>query len=98
MIRKIAVYVVAFAVLASADPATAQQAGKVYRIGFLTSGSGQFFKDWLSAFRQGLRELGYVEGKNVVIEERYGKGRSERMPELAAELVRLKADGNCSPR
>ncbi len=92
MTRTLAFLVTAFAFLAFAHPATAQQTGKVWRIGFLTSGSGEPFKDWLSAFRQGLRELGYVEGKNIVIEERYGKGRSERMPELAAELVRLKAD------
>ena len=46
----------------------------------------------MAAFRQGLRELGYVEGKNIVIEERYGEGRLERMPELAEELVGFKAD------
>ena len=92
MQKMIAFFATALAILLSTYPATAQEAGKVYRIGFLTSGSVEPFKDWLPAFRQGLRELGYVEGKNVVIEERYGKGRSERMPELAAELVRLKMD------
>ena len=48
--------------------------------------------DRIEAFRQGLRELGYVEGKNIVIEWRYGEGKPERVTELAAELVRLKVD------
>ncbi len=74
-------------------PAQAQQAGKVYRIGFLTTGSpNRTFKLRMAAFRQGLIKLGYVEGKNVVIEERYAKGRKERLPALASELVRLKVD------
>ena len=93
MTRKITILVAAFAVLVATIPAAAQQAGKVYRIGFLTGASPvKTFKARMAAFRQGLRELGYVEGKNIVIEERYGKGRDERMPELAAELVRFKAD------
>ncbi|MCH7571224.1 MAG: ABC transporter substrate-binding protein [Deltaproteobacteria bacterium] len=74
-------------------PAQAQQAGKVYRIGFLTTGSpNRTFKLWMAAFRQGLKKLGYVEGKNVVIEERYAKGRKERLSALASELIRLKVD------
>ena len=76
MNRKFALLVTAVVLLASALPATAQQAEKVYRIGFLTGGSPvKTFKDRMGAFRQGLRELGYVEGKNIVIEERYGKGQ-----------------------
>ena len=56
----------------------------------------------VEAFRQGLRELGYVEGKNINIEYRYAEGRLERLPELAEELVRLRVDifvepSNCSP-
>ncbi len=79
--------------LAGPLAAEAQQAGKVYRIGFLTPGSPvKSFKLRLTAFRQGLRKLGYVEGKNIVIEERYAKGRRDRLPKLAAELVRLKVD------
>jgi putative ABC transport system substrate-binding protein len=71
----------------------AQQAGKVYRVGFLTTGSPvRTFKLRMAAFRQGLKKLGYVEGKNVVIEERYAKGRKEQLPALALELVRLKVD------
>ena len=65
----------------------------MHRIGFLTSGSpNKAFKDRMAAFRLGLRELGYIEGKNIVIEERYGKGRHEKLAELAGKLVRLKAD------
>jgi putative ABC transport system substrate-binding protein len=93
MRRKIAFFITAFAVLFSVHMAAAQQAGKVYRIGFLTAASPvKAFKARMAAFRQGLRELGYVEGKNILIEERYGKHQPERMPELAAELVRFKAD------
>jgi putative tryptophan/tyrosine transport system substrate-binding protein len=73
-------------------PAEAQQARKVPRIGFLRSGSPSSVASELDAFRQGLRELGYEEGKNIVIEYRYAEGKNERWPELAAELLRLKVD------
>jgi len=68
----------------------AQQAGKVPLIGRLEQGPGSSATD--SAFRQGLRELGYVEGQNILLEYRYAEGRAERLPDLAAELVRLKVD------
>ena len=68
--------------------AKAQEAGKVARIGMLVSSSSPF----VEAFKQGLRELGYVEGRNIVIEYRSTDGRDERLPGLAAELVRLKVD------
>ncbi len=74
-------------------PAEAQQAGKVHRIGFLVFGpppSGA--SPSLKALRQRLRELGYVEGQNLILEPRYAKGNIGRLPGLAAELVRLKAD------
>ena len=71
-------------------PVEAQQAGKVYRIGYLFTGTSARDKSLLAAFQQGLQELGYLEGKNIVIEQRYGK-RHQR-PALAAELVRLKVD------
>ena len=92
MVRQIVIVVTAFFLLVSTYPAVAQQAEKVYRIGFLTSGPVQHFKPWMAAFRKGLQELGYVEGKNIVIEERYAKGRREKIPGLVAELVRLKVD------
>ena len=75
--------------LGSMPLARAQQPPKVPRIGFLTSATGDPATE---AFRQGLRELGYVEGKNINIEYRYAEGRFERLPELAKELVRLKVD------
>jgi ABC-type uncharacterized transport system substrate-binding protein len=70
----------------------AQQPTKVPRIGFLSAFSGSSLSARIEAFRQGLRELGYVEGKNVVIESRYAEGRLDRLTDLAAELVRLKVD------
>ncbi|MEE9144396.1 MAG: hypothetical protein V3U06_06480 [Candidatus Binatia bacterium] len=75
------------------SPVEAQQAGKVYRIGFLDFRFRSTTTDPRHvAFRQGLRELGYVEGQNLVIEYRSAKGKRERLPEVAAELVRLKVD------
>jgi putative ABC transport system substrate-binding protein len=78
--------------LAVAVVAQAQQPTKVPRIGFLTAPSPSVQADRTEAFRQGLRELGYVEGKNIVIEWRYAEGKLDRLPALAAELVRLKVD------
>ena len=73
------------------DPAGAQQTAKVPRIGYLSSASpsATLAPD---AFRQALRELGYVEGKNIVIEQRYAELKLDRLPDLAAELVHLKVD------
>jgi putative tryptophan/tyrosine transport system substrate-binding protein len=78
--------------LALCIPAPAQQPGKIPRIGFLSSLSPAVVSDRLEAFRQGLREHGYVEGKNIAIEYRYAEGNLDRLPALAAELVRLKID------
>ena len=72
--------------------AEAQQPKKVPRIGFLSAASASAVSARIEAFRQGLRELGYVEGKNIVIEYRYAEGKLDRLPALAAELVRLKVD------
>ena len=69
-----------------------QHPRKQARIGYLTGRALEFERPWLAAFRQGLRELGYVEGQNVVIEERHAAGRSEKLPGLAAELIRLNVD------
>jgi putative tryptophan/tyrosine transport system substrate-binding protein len=78
--------------LAPCLPAQAQQLKKTPRIGFLTGDSLSAMSDRREAFRQGLRELGYVEGKNIVIEWRSTEGKADRRPALAAELVRLKPD------
>ncbi len=83
---------VAVAVLAVRVLAEAQQPKKVPRIGFLATVSPSTISSRVDSFRQGLRELGYVEGKNIVIEWRYGDGKLDRLPALAAELVRLKVD------
>src|SRR5215831_6194864 len=74
--------------------ALAQAQGKVWRVGFFYFGSRQSALDTgrYNAFVQGMRELGYVDGKNVVIEARFGDGKIERAPGLAAELVQLKVD------
>jgi len=72
--------------------AGAQQAGKVYRIGYLTSGSPTNDPRLIEAFRQGLRELGWVEGQNIATEHRFAEGRFERLPDLAAELARPQVD------
>jgi putative ABC transport system substrate-binding protein len=73
-------------------PAQAQQTARIHRIGILSPSSGSFFSARVETFRQRLRQLGYVEGKNIVIEYRYAEGKPERLPDLAAELVRLKVD------
>ena len=82
--------------LTLAPPAAEAQAGKVFRIGVLivsaaAPGPGNPLPS-VTAFRQGLRELGYVEGQNVALEIRSTDGRPEKLPDLAAELVRLKVD------
>ena len=78
--------------LAAALAAHAQQAGKVYRIGILEPIPAAQNAANLDALRNGLRELGYVEGRNLTIEYRSADGRAERFPDLASELVRLKLD------
>ncbi len=78
--------------LAAPLVAEAQQAAKVPRIGFLSPLSPTDNPDLLEAFRQGMRELGYAEGQTIAIEYRFAEGRPERLPALAAELVRLKVD------
>ena len=70
----------------------AQQPKKVSRIGYLSSFDPASESGRIEAIRLALRELGYIEGQNIAIEYRYAEGKRERMPELAAELVRLKVD------
>jgi putative tryptophan/tyrosine transport system substrate-binding protein len=70
----------------------AQQPNKVPRIGYLTATSLSVNPTRIEAFRQGLCELGYIEGKNIIIEWRYAEGKLDRVGDLAADLVRLKVD------
>ena len=72
--------------------AHAQQAGKISRIGFLDSSTSSGMAGLVEAFRQELSKLGWIEGKNIAIEYRFGEQQNERLPELAADLVRLKVD------
>ena len=78
-----------FALSVSAE---AQQTGKIFRIGFLDPSNASGSAVLVDAFRQELTKLGWIEGKNITIEYRFAEQRSERLPELAAELVRLKVD------
>jgi putative tryptophan/tyrosine transport system substrate-binding protein len=84
--------VVAFVLALGADVAQAEQSSKMPQIGFLTGDSFSAISERTEAFRQGLREHGYVEGKNIAIHWRSTDGRADRTERLAAELVRLKPD------
>ena len=90
MKNKIITLTVSTMLFALCFSASAQQPTKIARIGYL--GGPSPLLERREAFRQGLRKLGYIEGKNIVIEWRSGEGKSERVPALAAELVRLKVD------
>jgi len=92
MSKTIAVFVLTTVMLANVCVAEAQHTQKVYRIGYLSGSDAAGDVHRSEAFRQALRELGYIEGKNIVIEHRYGAGKQERFPKLAADLVHLKAD------
>lgn len=85
--------ILALVLLAAPFVVEAQQGGTVRRIGLLTTSSSEpSQRELADAFRQGLRELGYVEGQNIVIEYRSSQGRTERLPDLFVELARLKVD------
>ena len=88
LIRVLTVVMLTLASLLS--PSEAQQAAKIPRVGFLAPQGRSL--PLLDAFRQGLADLGYVEGRNIVIEPRFAEGQYERFPEIVAELVRLKVD------
>ena len=89
---RLAVTVLGFAASLGAD---AQPTGKVYRIGYLSTGSASTtYTRPLDAFRQGLHELGWVEGRNVHIEFRFAEGQVDRLPALPDELVRVAGKGN----
>ena len=92
MNKKILVSILAVVILASVNLAEAQQPKKVPRIGILFVSFPSSTPARYEGFRQGLRELGYVEGKTIVIESRYAEGKVDRLPALLDELVRLKVD------
>jgi putative ABC transport system substrate-binding protein len=73
-------------------PASAQPAGKIFRIGFLDSSTASGMAVLFEAFWQEMRKLGWIEGKNIAVEYRFAEGKNDRLPELAADLVRLKVD------
>jgi ABC-type uncharacterized transport system substrate-binding protein len=91
MNRKI-VWILILFTLVSVHPAEAQQTGKVFRIGFLDSSTASGSAALLEAFRQELSKLGWIEAKNITIEYRFAEQKRERIPELVAELVRLRVD------
>jgi putative ABC transport system substrate-binding protein len=82
----------ALGLLAAPLAAGAQVAGNIPRVGFVEAGSRAANQHFADAFRLGLHELGYVEGQNLIVEERWADGRSERFPDLLADLLRLKVD------
>jgi len=92
MNKKAVAILVATLILTLAFSVAPQQPTKIPRIGYLGFGSPSANPARIEAFRQGMRELGYVEGKNIFIEWRSAEGNADRLPSLAAELVRLKVD------
>src|SRR5438093_4105899 len=92
MLKKILAIVLTNVILSSSHLAEAQQAKKVPRIGYVAVSFPSAVSARVDALRQRLRELGYVEGKSIVIESRYAEGKLERLPMLMDELVRLKVD------
>src|SRR5215475_2072593 len=90
--RKLGSFTLCAMLLALGFPADAQQPAKVPRIGYLVGASLSTNAARIEAFRHGLRELSYVEGKNIIIDWRSAEGKFDRLPALAAELVSLKVD------
>jgi putative ABC transport system substrate-binding protein len=92
MDRRLFLGILASGLLAAARPADAQPAGKVYRIGAVIGGSRTDSVQPVEAFRQGLRDLGYIEDRNVNFEWRFAEGRLDRVPRIVTELVNLRVD------
>jgi putative ABC transport system substrate-binding protein len=92
MKTKITAFTLCAILSALCSPAEAQQAGKIARIGFLDSSTASGMAVLIDSFRQELSKLGWIDGKNITIEYRFAEQKSERLPELAADLVRLKVD------
>src|SRR6266496_3026793 len=91
MKRRIAICLLTTILLGTVS-AQAQQAGKIFRIGFLDPSTASGMAGLLEVFRQEMRKLGWIEGKNITIEYRFAEQKNERLPELVADLVRLKVD------
>jgi putative tryptophan/tyrosine transport system substrate-binding protein len=92
MKRKITVFAFIAMLLALCGSVDAQQTGKIFRIGFLEVSTASGIAVFVAAFQQELRKLGWIDGQNITIEYRFAEQKPERLPELAAELVRLKVD------
>src|SRR5262245_40468707 len=92
MKKNILVFATCAMLFALCSPVEAQQAAKVPQVGFLITSSPSAIAPRMDVFREGLRELGYEEGKNIVIMPRYAEGKLDRLSELAADLVRLNVD------
>ncbi len=92
MTKKLLIWLLVTFFVANISVAQAQQSSKIPRIGCLNTTSLSAMAERIQAFRQGLREIGYVEGKNIFIEWRHAEGKLDRLPALAVELVRLKVD------
>ena len=92
MAKIIILFALCSLLLAPGSAARAQQSGKVFRIGFLDPSTASSMAVLIDAFREELSKLGWTEGKNFTIEYRFAEGRNDRIPELAADLVRVKVD------
>jgi hypothetical protein len=91
-LKWVRIFAIAFTFALGGAEASAQQTGKVARIGFLDNSSASGNAPLLEAFRQEMRKLGWIEGKNLTFEYRFAEGKFDWLPELSAELVRLKVD------
>ena|SRR5215471_8385949 len=90
--KLVGIFAIALTFIFGGVEARAQQTGKIFRIGFLDPSNASGMAVLVDAFRQELSKLGWIEGKNIAIEYRFADGKNDRLPELAAELVRLKVD------
>ena len=91
-LKLVGIFAIALTFTLGGAVATAQQPTKVFRIGFLDPSTASGMAGLLEVFRQEMSKLGWIEGKNITIEYRFAEGKTERLPELAADLVRLKVD------
>ena len=92
MIGKVLIWLITTVLLAPAATTAAQQTEKIFRIGFLDQSTASGSVLFRNVFRQELSKLGWIKGRNIIIEYRFSDGKNDRLRELAAELVRLKVD------